>query len=62
MQPMVQALEYTNETSEPDQRCANCRFYTPQGDTGRGQCQLFAKGLVTAEGWCTSWQPRPEAA
>lgn len=62
MQPMVTALKYTNESPQADQRCSNCRFYTPHGDTARGACQLFPEGVVTAAGWCASWQQRPPAA
>ena len=52
--PMVAALQYTNESAKPDQKCADCQFYTP-GDGGKGKCQLFQKGLVTEGGWCASW-------
>ncbi|HEM46221.1 MAG TPA: hypothetical protein ENO23_04160 [Alphaproteobacteria bacterium] len=62
MQPMVTALKYTNESPETDQRCSNCRFYTPRDDAERGACQLFPQGVVTAAGWCASWQQRPPAA
>jgi hypothetical protein len=61
MQPLVQSLQYVNESRKPDQRCENCLFYTAAAD-GRGRCQLFAEGLVLARGWCASWQQRVPGA
>ena len=52
--PMVAALQYVNESAKPDQKCADCQFYTP-GDGGKGKCQLFQKGLVAEGGWCASY-------
>lgn len=62
-----QALDYTPESPEPGETCANCRFYQPPNgksstDTTAsstasgscGGCQLFP-GPVVASGWCTSW-------
>ena len=59
MAATVQALQYTNQSTKPDQRCANCQFYTPSApDAQRGACQLFAQGRVAAAGWCASWTPK----
>lgn len=50
----VEALQYTNQSEKPDQRCAGCQFYTARTNS-RGACQLFPQGLVSAQGWCSSW-------
>ncbi len=60
MQPTVDALQYTNSSEKHDQRCANCRFYSSEGE-GRGDCEFFAQGLVVAEGWCASWSKKRRA-
>jgi len=57
MQPLVQSLQYVNDSPKPDQRCDNCLFFTATSD-GRGRCQLFTQGLVMAQGWCASWQQK----
>jgi len=54
MASLVEQLQYVNESPKPDQNCANCLFYTARMED-RGKCQLFAQGLVAAEGWCASW-------
>lgn len=54
MQPTVEALKYTHESTTEGQRCDNCQFYSAQGD-GLGKCQLFTQGLVKSGGWCSSW-------
>ncbi|MBW2268307.1 MAG: high-potential iron-sulfur protein [Deltaproteobacteria bacterium] len=51
---MVAALQYTNTSGNPDQRCANCQLFAQTGD-GIGKCQIFAQGYVTEGGWCVSW-------
>jgi hypothetical protein len=57
MQPLVQSLQYTNQSPKPDQHCANCLFYTAASED-RGHCQLFSQNLVMAQGWCASWQQK----
>jgi hypothetical protein len=54
---LVSALQYVNESTKPDQKCANCQLYTA-GPGQRGKCQLFAQGLVKETGWCASWVAR----
>jgi len=54
MASLVEQLQYVNESPKADQNCTNCLFYTARMED-RGKCQLFAQGLVTAEGWCASW-------
>lgn len=44
-----------------DQHCKNCGFYKEVGDkAGKkvGTCTIFAKQLVTADGWCASWNKK----
>lgn len=60
MRPTVEALQYVNESTRADQRCANCLFYTATGDA-RGRCQLFPQGEVSVRGWCSSWSAKPAA-
>lgn len=61
MAPTVQALQYVNQSTKPDQRCASCLFFSePAG--GRGKCQLFTQGFVSEGGWCTSWSAKPAAS
>jgi hypothetical protein len=54
MKPTVEALQYVNQSAKADQRCANCQMFTARTQT-RGKCQLFSQGLVSSQGWCTSW-------
>jgi hypothetical protein len=60
MKPTVQALQYVHQSPHADQHCANCQFFTPKSGE-RGNCQLFAQGLVEAKGWCTSWTKKAGA-
>lgn len=39
------------------QFCKNCALYTPSND-GWGKCSMITSGLVTAEGWCASWNKK----
>lgn len=51
----VQALQYVEESPNPEENCANCSFWqTPEGDDNCGGCQLFP-GPVHPDGWCNSW-------
>jgi hypothetical protein len=60
MRPTAQALKYTSESTQPDQHCSNCLFYTA-ADGGLGKCQLFPQGYVAERGWCSSWSAKPAA-
>jgi len=51
---MVTTLQYTNESTKPDQKCAGCQLFTAVSET-EGKCQLFTKGHVSSTGWCMSW-------
>jgi hypothetical protein len=39
------------------QFCDNCQFYQAK-NSGWGKCTMLANGLVTAKGWCNSWQKK----
>ncbi len=56
---LVTAIQYVNASPKPDQNCANCGLYS-EGDEQAGKCALFQQGRVSAEGWCASWNPKPE--
>ena len=67
--PMAAAMKYTHDAStvDPssrnnpaaDQNCANCALI--QGDDGAAwrPCQIFPGKLVSANGWCSVWAPKP---
>lgn len=55
--PMVQALKYVSKSETPDQKCANCALFLG-GTAPKGKCGLFQKGVVSAEGHCTSWSKK----
>jgi High potential iron-sulfur protein len=57
---MVQTLHYVNQSPKTDQRCEICQLFTARRG-GRGKCQLFPQGLVSAQGWCQSWVQRAPA-
>ncbi|MEF8816316.1 MAG: high-potential iron-sulfur protein [Salinibacter sp.] len=51
----VKALNYVEESPEPNKNCANCQLYQQEKyGSGCGGCQLFP-GPVAAEGYCASW-------
>jgi len=51
----VQALQYVEESPNPEENCANCSFWQePEGNANCGGCQLFP-GSVHPDGWCNSW-------
>jgi len=47
------------------QRCASCMLYMKGGlkaDGKKGEygvCSIFMNGLVSSNGWCNSWTPKP---
>lgn len=57
-EPILAAVQYVNETAIPERACSGCALYQPAAD-GRGKCGLFQKGLVSEQGWCTSWIAKP---
>ncbi|WP_263787905.1 high-potential iron-sulfur protein [Salinibacter grassmerensis] len=51
----VNALNYVEESPEPNKNCANCQLYQQEKyGSGYGGCQLFP-GPVAGEGYCSSW-------
>ena len=52
--PTAKALEYTEQSQNPDQNCANCNLYQG-GDAASGGCPIFPGKEVAAKGWCKSW-------
>lgn len=55
---IVQALQYVSKSAKPDQQCASCALFVADAGATKGKCALFAKGLVSAEGWCSSWSKK----
>ena len=60
--PRAVALKYKMEATQSTERkdpaavCENCTLYTGKPGDATGTCELFRGGLVTAKGWCTSWE------
>ena len=51
--PAVRGEGWTKE-----QKCRNCSFYKAsvgEYKDALGECDMFSKGLVKAEGWCIAW-------
>ena len=65
--PVGKALGYITVASKADkkkypqykagQTCATCSLYTPE-DKNWGKCQMIQSGLVTAKGWCGSFNKK----
>ena len=55
--PIVQALAYKAKSDVEGAKCANCALYLG-GDAPQGKCGLFPKGVVSAEGHCSSWSKK----
>ncbi len=54
----VEALNYIEQTEDPNENCANCFFYQePTVDSTCGGCTLFP-GPVNPNGWCSTWQAK----
>ena len=60
--PKAVALKYKMDATKSADRkdataiCANCNLYTGKPGEATGACELFGGGLVTAKGWCASWE------
>ena len=62
--PSAASLGYTEDSSgvdshkfpqhQPDQRCANCKFFQGTGAT-YAPCQLYPGNAVNASGWCAGY-------
>jgi hypothetical protein len=55
--PLLQALNYVPKSAIAESKCANCAVFLG-GDAPKGKCALFQKGLVSAEGHCSSWSKK----
>jgi len=69
--PVAKALGYVEDHTKADatkfpqlktlegkkQTCKNCQLYN-KPINGRGQCTIFANGLVPDNGWCVSWSKK----
>ena len=64
------AIGYVSDTSKvdkkkypqfkPGQNCAGCQLYVVSNE-GWGKCTMISNGLVKANGWCGSYQPKAKA-
>jgi hypothetical protein len=67
--PTAQALGYKHDADnvdaqrypdrDPAHRCSNCILYTGDAGDQWGPCSLFPGRVVNANGWCSSYTPRP---
>jgi len=50
-----QAVNYVDESPQPDKDCANCRFFKqPATGTVCGGCDIV-RGAIAPEGYCNAW-------
>ena len=60
--PAAVAVKYkADATKAPDRKdpkafCDNCNYYTGKPGSANGACAVLGGRLVTAKGWCTSWE------
>lgn len=60
--PKAVTLKYRKDaTKSPDRKdpaafCDTCNLYTGKPGDATGSCELFDGRLVTAKGWCASWE------
>ena len=53
---LATALNFTENSSKPDQRCGGCGLFDG-GTAACGHCQIFSCN-VPAQGHCDSWAPK----
>lgn len=52
------ALQYTDKSPKPNERCENCMHFQPPASAGQcGGCAII-KGPVHPQGYCTAWVPK----
>lgn len=56
--PVAVALQYVEESPNPEQLCSNCVLYTDPEAAEQGPCAVFPGKAVLANGWCASWVVR----
>lgn len=49
-----QGQSYVEHSTNPEQTCSNCRFFTAGGANQCGSCQVIA-GPINPEGNCNLW-------
>ena len=60
--PAAVALKYKSDATKAPERknpaayCQSCAYYTGKPDGSSGPCGLLGGKLVSAKGWCTSWE------
>ena len=58
-----QANKYTEATTDPENDCLNCAFFTPEPPDANGEipncghCSIF-EGLASKNGYCESWSTK----
>lgn len=67
--PVAASMRYTHDAStvDPatranpaaDQTCANCALVQGEDGAAWRPCQIFPGKLVSANGWCAVWAPKP---
>jgi hypothetical protein len=65
---LAQSLGYVEDATKVDkakfatykagQKCSGCRFFTGGPNDATGPCQIFSNKLVTAGGWCLSFNAK----
>jgi len=50
------ALQYAEQSPNPEQLCSNCSLYQG-GDAEQGPCPLFPGNAVLASAWCSAYVP-----
>jgi hypothetical protein len=54
---MRTSQEYTDQSTQPDHRCSNCRYFTPAPPGACGACQVM-RGPIHPDGFCNLWTAR----
>ena len=54
----AKALGYTHNSTIANKQCVGCQLYTGEANAKWGSCPIFAGYLVSATGYCNSWNAR----
>jgi hypothetical protein len=54
----AKALGYTHKSTVANKFCAGCQLYTGKANAEWGSCAIFSGNLVSAKGYCNSWNAR----
>ncbi len=52
------SLGYVDASTDPARRCGLCAFFTGTAESC-GTCQMLSGGIVSAQGLCGSFAPKP---